>query len=645
GPAPAPSSTRAPAAAMARRGPTPGAVAAQALAGKVTWVVWENGASGERGLWRLVNGVHDGGYTLLHPEPIDPAWHIAAVGDLNGDGEADIVWQDIATGECGIWPMTGGTWSGVHIPLYVVPEAWRIAAVGDFTGDVQADIVWQNVVTGERGVWPMDGTTWTGSYIPLYDDYVPTQWQIASAADLNGDAHADLVWQNTVTGERGAWLMNRWNLQQYVPLYSSNVPIEWQVAATGDLDGDGDFDLLWQNAGTGERGVWVMDGVSFTGQYHLLYPEPVPTAWQIRGVLEQVVYSFTGVDAGYEHSCAVTVQGVTACWGGDYNTQLGDSVRLTMQLSPRRVAGNLRFATIALGDEHSCALSVSGPAFCWGYNAWGQGGNGTLATWSTWPAQVVAAPAFSAIAPGGNHTCALAASGGVAWCWGMGQHGQLGDNLFYASLGRHTPAVVYGSPSFLRVTSGLEHSCGIGSGGAASCWGLNSQGQLGDASTTNRAVPTPVTGGLTFSRISAGGLHSCGLTSTGQAWCWGDDSTSALGDDATSDANAPVLVAGGHAFSEISAGRFFTCALTADGTAWCWGANDVGQLGDGSYTQRAHPVQVAGTMHFTAIAAGGRHACSLGTDRQVYCWGANDFGQLGDGTTTTRNAPGPVLFH
>ncbi|MEI8389058.1 MAG: prepilin-type N-terminal cleavage/methylation domain-containing protein [bacterium] len=223
-----------------------------------------------------------------------------------------------------------------------------------------------------------------------------------------------------------------------------------------------------------------------------------------------------------------------------------------------------------------------------------------------------------------------------SWSWGLNTSGQLGD----ASVTQRTAAVlISGLHVFSSVSAGTSHTCGLDTSGNAWCWGVNTNGQLGDNSTTQRNVPVIVAGSHVFTSISSGVSHSCGLDVTGSAWCWGLNTNGQLGDASTTQRLVPVLVAGSHVFTSISAGGSHTCGVDTAGNAYCWGLNANGQLGDASTTQRTSPVVVNGSHFFTSIDSGGSHSCAIDTIKAAYCWGLNTNGQLGDGTTTQQTAP------
>ena len=151
--------------------------------------------------------------------------------------------------------------------------------------------------------------------------------------------------------------------------------------------------------------------------------------------------------------------------------------------------------------------------------------------------------------------------------------------------------------SFSQFTSNGGYTCALTTTGQAYCWGLNNQGQLGNNSTTNSRIPVAVQmpAGVSFQSIAAGYYHTCALTTTGQAYCWGQGSSGRLGNNSTTDSRIPVAVQmpAGVSFQSIAASSLHTCALTTEGKAYCWGQGSIGQLGNNSTTDSSIPLAVS----------------------------------------------------
>jgi alpha-tubulin suppressor-like RCC1 family protein len=350
--------------------------------------------------------------------------------------------------------------------------------------------------------------------------------------------------------------------------------------------------------------------------------------------------TFAAVDAGGFHTCGVTTSGAAYCWGSNVFGQFGDGTT-TDRTTPVLVSGGLTFAVVSAGPHHTCGVTTSGVAYCWGDNFWGQLGDGNHGRGRNTPGLVSGGLTFAAVSAGGDHTCGVTMNG-VAYCWGRNLEGQLGDGT---TTFRATPGLVSGGLTFAVVSAGTTYTCGVTTSGVAYCWGYNGFGQLGDGTTTFRTAPVLVSGGLTFAAVNAGGGHTCGVTTSDVAYCWGWNLLGQLGDGTTADGTTPGLVSGGLTFAAVSAGTGIghTCGVTTSGVAYCWGYNVYGQLGDGTTADRTTPVLVSGGLTFAAVDAGVQRTCGVTTSGVAYCWGRNLHGALGDGTQIDRLVPVPVV--
>jgi len=345
---------------------------------------------------------------------------------------------------------------------------------------------------------------------------------------------------------------------------------------------------------------------------------------------------------GRWHTCAALTDGNVKCWGWNGYGQLGDGV-LPNRSSPVTVASlSANVEQLATGGYHTCAVLDSGATVqCWGKNEYGQLGNGKQRG-STTPVDVIGlAGSVSALATGGNHTCALLTSGGVQ-CWGKNENRQLGDGSLDGV--QLTPRNVSGLSSGVKaIVAGDEYTCALLISGGVQCWGDNADGQLGDGTTTDHALPADVpslTNGV--SALAAGGWHTCAVTGSG-VQCWGGNEYGQLGDGTTTNRVVPVAVNNlSGSISALAAGFGHTCALTSGGGVQCWGRNFAGQLGNGTNLDSLTPVAVTNlSSGVQRIAVGIYHTCAL-TNGGAKCWGRND-GQVGDGSTDARATPVDVI--
>ena len=305
--------------------------------------------------------------------------------------------------------------------------------------------------------------------------------------------------------------------------------------------------------------------------------------------------AFVMVSSGERHSCALTSSGSAWCWGDNFSGQLG-AVTTEICASTRpcatqavEVQGGLTFQNIEAGNQFTCGVVTSGEAYCWGANSSGQLGNGST-TPSSVPTLAAAGLAFSSISAELSLACGVTTAGHV-YCWGSNTVGQLAGPVATTCLvGTQlqpcsTVPVRVPIPDANQIDVGLSHACALTTLNDVYCWGWNVFGQVGTGTTSSSAPPTLLAGGP-YATLSTGAIHNCVTRTGGDAWCFGTDyrRTGALGDGTNTTRLTPTLVAGGLAFSQIDASN--------------------------------------GNYIFT-------HTCGVTVAGATYCWGANLDGQLG----------------
>lgn len=335
--------------------------------------------------------------------------------------------------------------------------------------------------------------------------------------------------------------------------------------------------------------------------------------------------------------------GALYAWGRDDKGQLGDGdITNKSRITPSSFGNVVSVQGGGIGTyPFACASFGNGSAKCWGdINAsytLGDGSTGTSlkgVTPTTFDENVVS------LTTGYGHGCGLFANG-TAKCWGYNLYGQLGNGTTTVS---ETPATILGLANVSRLSSGSYTTCARTNAGEAYCWGYNTYGQIGDGTTTSRSTPTrSIASGV--SAVTPGSYHACAVMTDGSAKCWGQNTSGEVGNAAggasAPNITSPVTVAGIDGsgqlagVSEICAGYGFSCARLEDGRVACWGKNDKGQLGNGSSVTFSNaPKIVSNITAASRLACGYVHACAI-DGNQIKCWGDNQYGQLGNGQMPT----------
>ena len=356
--------------------------------------------------------------------------------------------------------------------------------------------------------------------------------------------------------------------------------------------------------------------------------------------------------ANVDAVCALDPAGAAYCWGDMFSTGTGEPGGTGIVPSPQRVLTTMSFTALTGGSFEECGLTSAGALHCWGDNQNGQYGYGQGDTLSSFtPRPSAPGLGLTWVSAGGFQVCGIVFSG-VTYCWGQNRSGSLGNGNLATFISG--PVRVATAVPFVSVSSGLTHTCGLAADGVAYCWGNGTSGALGNGSASNAAVPVAVVGGLKFTKIGTGANTTCGIATDG-TYCWGVNKVGQLGADTGScpldhfpnalcPSTVPVKVSGGLSFVDVMVAEQFACGLTSSGAAYCWGDNFSGELGNGTMgvvtattgvDPVASPVPVSGGLRFTTLTGGRSYACGAITDGTIYCWGANSVGQIGQGSTAT----------
>lgn len=474
--------------------------------------------------------------------------------------------------------------------------------------------------TGEVFCWGVGGS---GGYGGTPSALPDPNWDTASAV-----AAGELYTCATLGPDRHVWCWGRryvgggdgytWDEPEHIPTPHSVVQI------------DAHEHLFCGRTELGQVWCWELDAPKDAARIYT--PEAVDLA------------------VGYGHACSLDADGRPWCWGLAQWGGLGPGwdfqygIDPVEPMTPTELDG---FVDISAGRYHTCAVHQDGKVWCWGWDVSGQLGRGfDPATHDGWsantpfalaPEPVLGLDDAVAVAVGGQHTCAVRASGEL-YCWGSDSYGQLGRGEPGGADG--TPRGVPGLGPVLSVAAGNMHTCAQRTTGEVVCWGFNGGGQIGAGVSGDKPAPDSEVLVPLTTDLSAGGHHSCAVDPSGGAWCWGDASSGRLGDGSTDRQRLPVRVQDvGSAWQQVSAGYFNTCGVTNDAEMWCWGRNTFGL--DAPEPMLA-PVHIAGLEDVVAVDAGVVHACARTGDGRVWCFGGNDDYQLGDGSTVNDPTPRPV---
>lgn len=326
------------------------------------------------------------------------------------------------------------------------------------------------------------------------------------------------------------------------------------------------------------------------------------------------------------------------CWGSNSHGQAGQVNAGDNVLIPTIVEKN-SYAKLVQGATTTCGITATATVRCWGEN------NGFGKRYADEGAAAHGAPdevKFPAGAGPGtadlvldrSTACALSTAGKIS-CWSENRLGQVGKSVTDAVGASYS----IGGSTAVITTASLPTAVIIPAG----------QDQFEEGTQTPELLPGSWKS-LFISNEERTEMKSvvCAIASDDAASCWGNNDDGQLGNGKADDSDDPVQVVGGLKFSTMAVAAESVCAITTEGSPYCWGNNDDGQLGNGSTNGSAVPVKVGTSLAFGQVkaATGNKHwFCASTTDKEadLHCWGRNLFGQVG-GSADPQAAPTKNAF-
>ena len=341
-----------------------------------------------------------------------------------------------------------------------------------------------------------------------------------------------------------------------------------------------------------------------------------------------IAQCWQSVDAGENHSLAIRYDGTLWSWGSNNFYKLGYETSSGINPNPNMVGTSNDWLSVSAGQWHSATIKTNGTLWAWGYNYYGQIGQGTGGTENaiiTSPTQVGLDNNWQSVSVGTNYTLAIK-NDGTLWGTGTNENGQLG-------IGTPSGAVfmtqIGSDKNWKQVSANNGYSIGLKTDGTLLQWGGN---------LTN--VPTQIGTQTDWDKIASEGTFA--IKSNGTLWAWGSNEFGQLGNETTINKPNPVQIGKDTNWQKISNYFNHTLATKTDNSLWVWGDNDYGQLGDGTFIDKIIPLQIGAETNWISISSGEYFSIGIKSDGTIFSWGRNSSGELGDGTTIDKNIPTQV---
>ena len=347
---------------------------------------------------------------------------------------------------------------------------------------------------------------------------------------------------------------------------------------------------------------------------------------------------FSALSVGKGHSLAI-YGGVNEtwnlyAWGYNGYGQLGDGTSRSKN-SPVKIGTATNWKSIAAGAKHSLAINKAGELYAWGNNDDGQLGDGTFSNRNS-PVKIGTATNWKSIAAGARHSLAINKASEL-YAWGWNHYGQLGDGTFS---NRNSPVKIGTATNWKSIAAGDSHSLAISKAGELHAWGANFKGQLGNGTSYDRHIPTKIGTATNWKSIAGGAIHSLAINKAGELHAWGGNTKGQVGygtPGTLAKQESPVKIGTATNWKSIAAGANHSLATNKAGELYAWGENTKGQLGLGHdmTSIQESPAKIGTVKNWKSIAVGAinNHSLAISKAGELYAWGEDTNGRLGDGGT------------
>ena len=342
-------------------------------------------------------------------------------------------------------------------------------------------------------------------------------------------------------------------------------------------------------------------------------------------VLENVKEFSMSKRVGYTFG-AITSNGDLYCWGYNKYGQVGDGTT-TNQLTPIKVLENVKDFSIS-SNYTSGAITANGDLYCWGNNEYGQVGNGTTDRGykQLTPVKILENVKDFSV---GYTTAALTINGDL-YCWGDNESGQVGNETSYR---------VQTSP--VKILENIKEfslngtTTALTLDGDLYCWGYNSNGEVGNGTRDNQKTPIKILENVKKCLMTD---TASAITTNGELYCWGYNSNGEVGNGKTNKQLSPIKIL--ENVDEFVLKDGTSTALTVSGELYRWGDNGSWQVGNGNSFRQLTPVKIMENVKDFSV---GYTTGAITANGELYCWGDNDCGQIGNGTTNPVKIPVKIL--